>query len=177
MRKALRLGTQGNLNVSTTPSGTPSSTTSYSPTTSNPTTSTSIHPPSETTVSEVVSSASQSIRVASSPAKSAKDGNRAAKIGGCILGVIGLTLILGACWFVFGLVKRKRPHPPPIENGISQARGNDPIYEAPTNAGDMNRNELAGLPVSQAELYESRITCYELEQRTENLHRHTYHNN
>lgn len=152
----------GNPNVSTTPSGAPSSTTSYFPTTSNPTTLTSIHPPSETTVSEVVSSASQPTKVASSPAKSDNDGNRAAKIEGCVLGVIGLALILGACWFIFGLMKRKRPHPPSMTNGISQGRGNDPIYEAPTYAGDTKRNELAGLPMSQAELYESRITHYEL---------------
>ena len=162
----------GNATLSTTPS-----TTSYFPTTSNLTTSTSIHPPSGTTVSEAISSASHPTRVASSPAKSDKDGNWAAKIEGCVLGVISLALILGACWFVFGLIKRKRPHPPPMTNGISQGRGNDPIYEAPTYAGDTKRNELAGLPVSQAELYESRITYYELEQRIENFQRHTYQNN
>ena len=167
----------GNPNVSTTPSGAPSSTTSYSPTTSNPTTSTSVHPPSETTVSEVVSSASRATRVASSPAKSDNDGNRAAKIAGCVFGVIGLALILGTYWFVFSLMRRKRPHPPPMTNGKhSQRRGNDPINEAPTYAGDTKRYELAGLPVSRAELYESRITYYELEQRIENFQRHTYQN-
>ena len=94
------------------------------------------------------------------------------------MGVIGLALILGACWFVFGLMKRKRPHSPPMADGKhSQGRGNDSIYEAPTYIGDTKRNELAGLPVIQAELYESRIIYYELEQRIENFQRHTYQNN
>ena len=148
--------TNVNPNLSAAPSRAPSSKTSCS-------TTTSVQTPDETTVSEVLSSASQPARVASSPAKSDNDGNRAAKIEGCVLGVIGLALILGACWFVFGLMRRKRPHPPPMTNAEHpQRRGNDLIHEAPTCAGDM-RIELAGLPVSQAELYEPSITYHELE--------------
>ena len=148
--------TNVNPNLSAAPSCAPSAKTSCS-------TTTSVQTPDETTLSEVVSSASQPARVASSQAKSDNDGNWAAKIEGCVLGIIGLALILGACWFVFGLMRRKRPHLPSMTNGNLQGRGNDPIYEAPTYAGDTRRIELAGLPVSQAEVYESRITYHELE--------------
>ena len=111
--------TNVNPNLSAAPSHAPSAKTWYSPTISDLVALTSVQTPSETTVLEVVSSASRATTVSSSPAKSDNDGNRAAKIGGCVLGVIGLALILGAYWFVFGLMKRKRPHPPPMINGIS----------------------------------------------------------
>ena len=156
--------TSVNPNLSAAPSRVPSAKTWYSPTISDPAALPSVQPPGNITVSEVVSSASQPTRVVSSPAKADNNGNRAAKIEGGVLGVFGLALILGACWFVSGRMRRKKPRPPPMTNGKhSQGRGNDSIYEAPTYAGDTKRNELAGLPVSQAELYESRITYCELE--------------
>ena len=114
---------------------------------------------------------------APSPAKSDKDANTAAKVGGVVGGVIGLALILGACWFFLALQRRETPHPPPITDGkYSSELGTSPIYEAPAYAGDAKSNELAGLPVSQPELHESRI-YYELDQRTENPQEYTYQNN
>ena len=68
-----------------------------------------------------------------STAKSDKDGNSAAIVGGALGGVIGLALILGACWFFLALKRRQTPHSPPMTDGrYSPELGNSPIDEAPT---------------------------------------------
>ena len=112
--------TNVNPNLSAAPAHAPSAKAWYSPTISDAAALTSVQPPSEAAVLEVVSSASRATTASSPPAKSRNHGNPTVSTIPCVLGVIGLALILGACWFVFGLMKRKRPHPPPITNGISK---------------------------------------------------------
>ena len=169
--------TNVNPNASAAPSAAPRSTTTSSPSISDPAALAYTQSSGQTAVSEVVSSAPRPTKGAPSAAKSDKDANTAAKVGGVVGGVIGLALILGACWFFLAFKRRETPHPPLTTDGkYSPELGNSPIYEAPAYAGDAKSNELAGLPVSQPELHESRI-YYELDQRTENPQEYTYKNN
>lgn len=77
-------------------------------------------------------------------------------------GVLGLALIVGAV----GFLTRRRfrtPAPPPKPHvQLPLELSTNYLSEAPTHAGGLKRNELAGPPVSRPELSGSKGSYYEL---------------
>ena len=77
--------------------------------------------------------------------------------------VIGLALILGACWFFFVHRRRKAPKlPPKSDVRWPEEMGDNSIREAWAPCPEIKRNELAGLPVSRPQLDKS-TAFYELD--------------
>lgn len=116
--------------------------------------------PGPQTVTQVISSAPLATSALPIP-HSEQSTNVGAIAGAVVGGVLGLAIIVGACWV---LIRRRykptppHPKPPPSlepDSRSSLELGGNYVSEAPTYAGNIKRNELPGGPVSRPELNSS----------------------
>lgn len=110
--------------------------------------------PGPQTVTQIISSAPLATSALPIP-HSEQSTNVGAIAGAVVGGVLGLAIIVGACWIWIRRRHKPPPPPPKPDSRFSLELGGNYLSEAPTYAGVIKRNELPGGPVSRPELSSS----------------------
>lgn len=107
--------------------------------------------PGPQTVTQVSTSAP--LATSASPTPLSERRTNSGIIAGAVVGgVLGLAVIVGACWVLIHR-RSKSPLPPSkLDPRFPSKLGSEHLSEAPTYSGNINRNELPGPDVSRPEL-------------------------
>lgn len=107
--------------------------------------------PDPQTVTQVMTSAP--LATSASPMPLSERRRNSGVIAGAVVGgVLGLAIIVGACWV---LIHRRPKSPLPsskLDPRFPSKLGSEDLSEAPTYSGNINSNELPGPDISRPEL-------------------------